>query len=62
MPARPLTAYVANSGGHTVTPINIAINKAGQPVKVGPGPVGIAITPNGKLPTLPTAACPARTR
>ncbi|MGH3393352.1 MAG: YncE family protein [Streptosporangiaceae bacterium] len=43
-----MTAYVANSGGHTVTPINTAINKAGQPVKVGPGPVGIAITPNGK--------------
>ncbi len=50
-------AYVANSGSNTdysgtvsgtVTPINLQTNKAGKPIRVGPGPMGIAITPNGK--------------
>ncbi len=47
-PAGPVTAYVANSGSNTVVPVNTATNKAGQPIKVGPGPVALAITPDGK--------------
>ena len=47
-PARPVIAYVANSFGNTVTPINTVTNKAGTPIVVGTGPGQIAITPNGK--------------
>jgi YVTN family beta-propeller protein len=32
----------------TVTPIATATNTAGAPITVGRGPIGIAITPNGK--------------
>ena len=44
------TAYVTDDGtgrvpGNTVTPISIATNKAGKPIKVGLGPVAIALTP-----------------
>src|ERR1022692_3879330 len=42
-----VTAYVANAGSDTVTPI-LATGAAGQPIKVGIGPRAIAITPNGK--------------
>ncbi len=50
-------AYVANSGAPnnysgtvsgTVTPINTATNSPGRPIPVGPGPMAIAITPNGQ--------------
>jgi YVTN family beta-propeller protein len=41
------TAYVANSGTDTVTPINTATNTAGTPIKVGAYPQAIAVTPNG---------------
>jgi YVTN family beta-propeller protein len=41
------TAYVANEGGGTVTPINTATNMPGTPIAVGESPVGIAITPDG---------------
>jgi YVTN family beta-propeller protein len=44
---RPLTAYVANMGDNTVTPINLATNTAGTPIPVGNGPAAIAITPDG---------------
>ena len=42
------TAYVTNPGSGTVTPIRTATNTALPPVKTGPGPVAIAITPDGK--------------
>src|SRR6516162_2675815 len=42
------TAYVTNPGSGTVTPIRTATNTALPPVKTGPGPVRIAITPDGK--------------
>jgi len=39
------TAYVVNTDSGTVTPIRTATNTALAPVKVGRGPVAIAITP-----------------
>ena len=45
------TAYVANYGSNTVTPITIATNTPGTPITVGSvgcAPYGIAITPNGQ--------------
>jgi hypothetical protein len=45
--AGPVIAYVT-SGGYTVVPVNTVTNKAGKPIKVGPDPVAIAITRNGK--------------
>jgi YVTN family beta-propeller protein len=44
----PPTAFVTNFGSNTVTPINTATNKAGTPIKVGPGPSNILMAPNGK--------------
>jgi DNA-binding beta-propeller fold protein YncE len=46
--ARPVTIYVANEGGNTVTPIRAASNRAGRPIRVGPGPALIAISPDGQ--------------
>ena len=37
-------AYVANQGGGTVTPIDIATNTAGSPIAVGSAPIAIAIS------------------
>jgi YVTN family beta-propeller protein len=42
------TAYVANYGANTVTPIDTATGTTGPPIAVGNGPGAIAITPNGK--------------
>ncbi len=42
------TAYVANSGSDTVTPIDLETNTAGPAIPVGDEPVAIAITPDGK--------------
>ena len=42
------TAYVANYGDGTVTPITTATNAAGHPLSVGTGPDAIAISPNGQ--------------
>ena len=42
------TAYVADAGSVTVTPINTATNEAGHPIRVGGDPQAIAITPDGK--------------
>ena len=42
------TAYVANDGDGTVTPINTATDVPGTPITIGESPVGIAITPDGK--------------
>jgi YVTN family beta-propeller protein len=52
-PGRPRIAYiitdgVLDHGAGTVTPVNTATNQAGRPIRVGRGPVGIAITPNGR--------------
>jgi len=46
--ASAATAYVANSGSDTVTPIELATNTPGSPITVGGGPSAVAITPNGK--------------
>jgi YVTN family beta-propeller protein len=42
------TAYVANTGSNTVTPIDTATGATGTPIAVGSGPSSIAITPDGK--------------
>ena len=42
------TAYVVNETSGTVTPIRIATNTAGKPIKVGNGAFAIAITPDGR--------------
>src|SRR5215467_12583075 len=41
-------AYVTNLNSDTVTPISIATNKPGRPIKVGREPSPIVIAPNGK--------------
>jgi DNA-binding beta-propeller fold protein YncE len=46
--AGPVTVYVANGAGNTVTPIRAASNRAGRPIRVGPGPALIAISPDGQ--------------
>jgi DNA-binding beta-propeller fold protein YncE len=46
--AGPVTVYVANEGGNTVTPIRAASNRAGRPIRVGPGPALIAVSPDGQ--------------
>ena len=60
-------AYVTDAGaigtlGDTITPIDLATDRTLAPITVGPGPQGIAITPDGQRPTSPTPArsCPAR--
>ena len=47
-PGRPITAYVANGGSGTVTPIATATNTAGTADHRRQRPLGIAITPDGK--------------
>ncbi len=44
------TAYVANAGDGTITPIDLTDKpvRAKAPIKVGAAPTGIAITPDGK--------------
>ena len=44
----PQTAYVANYGSSTVTPISIRTNTVGPAIPVGSGPFAIAITPDGR--------------
>ena len=63
--AGPVTIYVANKAGNTVTPIRAASNRAGRPIRVGPGPELIAISPDGETAyvvgvgsLLPEAAAP----
>ena len=41
------TAFVANRGANTVTPINVASGEAGTPIVVGSTPTAIALTPSG---------------
>ena len=48
-PVRPVTAYVANGGSGTVTPIRTVTGAALAPIKVGGHmPFAIAVTPDGK--------------
>jgi DNA-binding beta-propeller fold protein YncE len=63
--AGPVTVYVANEAGNTVTPIRAARNTAGRPIKVGPAPALIAVSPDGQTAyvvgigsLLPGAAAP----
>src|SRR5215472_18374478 len=35
-PARPVTAYVVNSGDGTVTPVNTATNRPGRAIRILP--------------------------
>jgi YVTN family beta-propeller protein len=42
------TAYVINSGGGTVTPIDLATNTPGKPIKASGEIVAMAIAPDGK--------------
>ena len=46
--AGPVTVYVANEGDDTVTPIRAASHAAGRPIRVGPAPALIAISPDGQ--------------
>jgi DNA-binding beta-propeller fold protein YncE len=46
--AGPVTVYVANEADGTVTPIQAASNTAGRPIRVGPAPALIAISPDGR--------------
>jgi YVTN family beta-propeller protein len=46
--ATPNTAYVANFGGNSVTPINTLSNVPGAEIKAEGGPFGVAITPDAK--------------
>ena len=46
--AGPVTVYVANEADDTVTPIRTASNTAGRPIRVGPAPALIAISPDGQ--------------
>lgn len=43
-----VTAYVVNGGDGTVTPISLPDGTPGPPIRVGSGPLAIAITPDGK--------------
>ena len=63
--AGPVTVYVANEAEDTVTPILAASNTAGRPIRVGPAPALIAISPDGRTAyvvgvgsLLPGAAAP----
>jgi DNA-binding beta-propeller fold protein YncE len=50
------TAYVINSGGGTVTPIDLATNTAGKPIDVPGEPVALAAAPDGKMAYVDTSA------
>ncbi|MDP2289449.1 MAG: YncE family protein [Actinomycetota bacterium] len=43
------TAYVANKGSNSITPINVADNTAGAVIKVPGPPIEIEIAPNGEV-------------
>jgi YVTN family beta-propeller protein len=46
--ASPPTAWVANYGSATVTPVNLATRKAGKAIPVGADPAAVAVTPDGR--------------
>jgi DNA-binding beta-propeller fold protein YncE len=53
------TAYVTNSSGTTVTPIDTATQTPGTPITVGNDPVAVAITRTAPRPTSSTMTTPA---
>ncbi|MGD0238885.1 MAG: hypothetical protein ABSB59_01000 [Streptosporangiaceae bacterium] len=44
----PPTAWVANYGSATVTPVNLTTRKAGKAIPVGTDPAAVAVTPDGR--------------
>jgi DNA-binding beta-propeller fold protein YncE len=50
------TAYVINSGGGTVTPIDLATNTAGKPIDVSGEPVAMTVAPDEKTAYVATGA------
>ena len=42
------TAYVADSGSYTITPINLATERSGAPIPAGSSPSALAASPDGK--------------
>ena len=46
--AQAETVYVVHQSARVVTPISTITNMAGKPVRVGSGPIAIAVTPDGK--------------
>jgi YVTN family beta-propeller protein len=55
------TAYVINSGGGAVTPIDLATSTAEKPIDVSGEPVTIAIAPDGKTAYVATGFTNSRT-
>ncbi len=47
-PPRHPTAFVANSGSGTVTPVDLTTLRKGRPIPVGQDPEAIALTPDGR--------------
>lgn len=50
------TAYVINSGGGTVTPIDLATSTAGKPIDIAGEPVALTAAPDGKTAYVVTGA------
>src|SRR5215831_17551807 len=46
--AQAETVYVIHQSARAVTPISTITNTAGKPIRVGSGPIAIAVTPDGK--------------
>ena len=46
--SRPRSAWVANYGSATVTPVNLASRQAGKAIPVGADPAAVAVTPDGR--------------
>lgn len=42
------TAYVTDALVNEVTPVNMATNRPGKPIKVGSSPLAVAVVPGGK--------------
>jgi len=55
------TAYVINSGGGTVTPIDLATSTAEKPIDVSGEPVAMTIAPDGKTAYVPIGFTSSRT-
>jgi YVTN family beta-propeller protein len=55
------TAYVMNSGGGTVTPIDLATSTAGKPIDVSGEAVAMTIAPDGKTAYVATGFTNSRT-
>ncbi|HTU95332.1 MAG TPA: YncE family protein [Solirubrobacteraceae bacterium] len=54
------TAYVINSGGGTVTPIDLATGTAGKPIDIAGEPVALTAAPDGKTAYVATGATSSR--